>query len=313
MFDLFKKEEINSLKARIIELEEENQILHVQFEKKDERTKKSTSAKQEVERELNEARQKISSLTNELEKQKKEASGELNYRFSDRLSGQKIDEILFFIDSVQSKNPTLITVYLAGNESLKDISSDTVKLIDSSAIFLIDKIESTTGKVIFYDANQLIRLVFIPLSPISHSETAVSRQFNTVPLRENMEFEKILVINAHAGETFIGVIEAGNFTEHDIIRSSVMGKHAKGGWSQKRFQSLVEEDVKHHADKVRTALAPMIEKNRDIQWVIAGGEGKLVKMILEGYDYPLIMKSMDMFSNREQMLRDVMSLRLYGI
>jgi 6-phosphogluconate dehydrogenase len=92
-----------------------------------------------------------------------------------------------------------------------------------------------------------------------------------------------------------------------------MGKHAKGGWSQKRFQSLVEEDVKHHADKVRTALAPMIEKNRDLQWVIAGGEGKLVKMILEGYDYPVIMKSMDMFSNSDQMLKDVMSLRLYGI
>lgn len=313
MFDLFKKEELNSLKSRISQLEEENQGLKLQFEKKDERTKRSTSAKQEVERELNEARQKISSLMNELEKQKKETRGELNYRFTDQLSGQRVDEILFFIDFVQSKNPTLITVYLAENESLKDIESDTVKLIDSSAIFLIDKIESTTGKVILYDVNQLIRLVFIPVFPISHSEIVVSRQFMLESLRKNMEFEKILVINTHAGETFIGVIEAGSFTEHDIIRSSVMGKHAKGGWSQKRFQSLVEEDVKHHADKVRTALAPIIEKNRDIQWVIAGGEGKLVKMILEGYDYPVITKSMDMFSNRDQMLRDVMSLRLYGI
>ncbi|MBU4185096.1 MAG: hypothetical protein KKC23_02645 [Proteobacteria bacterium] len=82
------------------------------------------------------------------------------------------------------------------------------------------------------------------------------------------------------------------FVEHEIIRSSVMGKHSKGGWSQKRFQSLVEEDVRHHADKVRAALAPMMGKHKDIQYVIAGGEGKLIKIILEGYNYPLVIKSM---------------------
>lgn len=313
MFDLFKKEEIDSLKARISELEEENQRLKAHLEKKDERTKRYTSAKQEVDRELNEARQKISSLMNELEKRKKEPSGELNYHFSERLSGNKLDEILFSIESFRSKDPALVTVYLAKDESLEDLLSDTVKLIDSSASYLIDKIESTTGKVIFYDTDQLVRVIFIPVLPISHSEIAVSRQFNILPLQKSMEFEKILVINAHAGETFIGVIEGGIFSEHELIRSSVMGKHTKGGWSQKRFQSLVEEDVRHHADKVRIALSPIIEKNRDLQCVIAGGDGKLGKMILEGYDFPLISKSMDMFSNCDQMLRDVMSLRLYGI
>src|SRR5574337_1653726 len=86
---------------------------------------------------------------------------------------------------------------------------------------------------------------------------------------------------------------AGAFIEHEVIRSSVMGKHSKGGWSQKRFQSLVEEDVKHHADKVREALLPMAGRHKDIQYVITGGEGRLVKMVLEGLDYPLVMKSME--------------------
>jgi len=84
--------------------------------------------------------------------------------------------------------------------------------------------------------------------------------------------DKTLVINAHAGETFVGIMENDVFIEHDVIRSSVMGKHSKGGWSQKRFQSLVEEDVRHHSDKVRTALGTLIGKHRDIECVIAGGK-----------------------------------------
>jgi hypothetical protein len=38
-------------------------------------------------------------------------------------------------------------------------------------------------------------------------------------------------------------------------------------------------------------------------------------MMLEGYDYPIIMKSMDTVSTRsaEQLLREVMAVRVYGI
>jgi len=94
-----------------------------------------------------------------------------------------------------------------------------------------------------------------------------------------------------------------------------MGKHKQGGWSQKRFQSLVEEGIKHHADKVRAVLDLMLSKHKDIQYVIAGGDGKLIKMIMEGYDYPLLMKSFDAISkgNVEQVLREVMALRCYWI
>jgi len=61
VFDLFKKEKINSLKERISRLEEENRILSLQLGKKDEKQKKTIAIKQDVDRELNEARNKISS------------------------------------------------------------------------------------------------------------------------------------------------------------------------------------------------------------------------------------------------------------
>ncbi|MGB8216037.1 MAG: Vms1/Ankzf1 family peptidyl-tRNA hydrolase [Candidatus Methanoperedens sp.] len=313
MFDLFKKEEINSLKSKIAELEEENRRLAARLGKKDEKTKKSVAIKQEVDRELNEATQKISSFEKELQKLKEGSSSELKFRFSESLTRHKLDEILFILGSLQSKTSTLITIYLAKDETLKNITQERDLQIDNQSANLIEKIESTTGKAIFYDADRLIRAVIIPFLPISRSEYAVGKQFNLEPLKKSLEFDKILALNAHAGETFAAVIEDDNIVEHDIIRSSVMGKHKQGGWSQKRFQSLVEEDVKHHADKVRAALSGMIEKNRDIQYIIAGGEGKLIKMIMEGYDYPLIIKSMDAAGNIEKVFQEATKVRLYGI
>ncbi|MFZ3168510.1 MAG: Vms1/Ankzf1 family peptidyl-tRNA hydrolase [Candidatus Methanoperedens sp.] len=315
MFDLFKKEEINSLKARISQLEEENRILTLQLGKKDEKAKKTITIKQDVDRELNEAINKISSLTNEIQALKKETSQEFKFRLSESMSKNRLEEIIFFISAMKSKISTLITVYLEKDKAVGDVARETANLFDSSALHLIEKIESSTGKIILYDTNRIVNLVIIPVFPILTSECVLGTQFDLEPLKQNLEYEKILVVNTHAGETIIGIVEADTFVEHEIVRSSVMGKHKQGGWSQKRFQSLVEEDVKHHANKVRSALDPILSKHKDIQYVLAGGEGKLIKMIMEGYDFPLVMKSMDTISNGnvDQVLRDVLAVRCYWI
>ena len=312
MLDLFKKEEINSLKKRIKQLEEEKSQLMLRFEKKDELAKKTVSTKQEVDRELNDARHRISSLENEIQKLKKDEKSELSFRLSLNLGRNQLDELLFKLGSMRSKLSTLITFYLTNDETLKNVNEDLAALFEGQALHLIDKIESSTGKVVFYDTDQIIRLVLIPVFTIIENESSIDRKFNLGSLADSLSCEKTLVINAHAGESFIGMIEADSFVEHEIIRSSVMGKHSKGGWSQKRFQSLVEEDIKHHVNKVRDTLIPIIENNKDIQYVIASGEGKLVRTILEGYEFPVIPKSLDSL-NPQQVIKEVMSVRLYGI
>lgn len=314
LLDLFKKEEIGSLKTKIIQLEEENKKLLLQLEKRDEKVKRTVAVKQDADRELNECRQKIFSLESEIQNLKKETTGELSFRFSESLSKKRLEDLLFFLGSVQSKSSTLITIYLAKDGTLMDIDRDITDRILNSERALIEKIESQTGKVIFYDTDRIIKLMIIPVFPVLKSENSLDRGFNTGQFEIGLESERTLIINAHAGMTFIGIIEADTFVEHEVVKSSVMGKHSKGGWSQKRFQSLVEEDIKHHADKVRAALEPVIEKNRDIKYVIAGGDGKLIRMIMEGYDYPLIMKSMDArASDPQHLLKEAMSVRVYGI
>jgi hypothetical protein len=315
VLDLFKKEEIKSLKAKISQLEEENTKLCLRFEKRDEKAKRSITTKQDVDRELNEAINRISSLQNEIQILKKETSTELKFRFSENLSRNRFDEMIFLLGEIQSKLSTLITIYLAKDAKSVDLALDIVSLIDSSSLHLIEKIESSTGKIIFYDTNRIINLVIIPVFPILLSECFLNRQFNLEPLKKNLEYDRIIVINTHAGETFIGIAEADTFIEHEVVRSSVMGKHKQGGWSQKRFQALVEEDIKHHADKVRALLGPIITKHKDIQYIIAGGDGKLIKMITEGYHYPVVLKSMDtvLKGNVDQVLREALSMRCYWI
>ncbi|HMB46135.1 MAG TPA: hypothetical protein VKL21_09960, partial [Candidatus Methanoperedens sp.] len=230
MFDLFKKEEINSLKERISRLEEENRILSLQLGKKDDKAKKTIAIKQDVDRELNEARNKISSLTNEIQTLKNETTQEFKFRLSESLSKNRLEEIIFSLGGFQAKISTLITVYLEKDKALVDVAGDTVNLFDSSALHLIEKIESSTGKIIFYDTNRIVNLVIIPVLPILRSECVLNRQFDLQPLKENLEYDKILVVNAHAGETIIGIVEADTFVEHEIVRSNVMGKHKQGGW-----------------------------------------------------------------------------------
>lgn len=315
MLDLFKTEEIKSLKARISQLEEENKKLCLRLEKRDEKAKKTIATKQDVDRELNEAINKISSLQNEIQILEKETSTELKFRFSEIISQNRFDEMIFLLGGIQSKLSTLITIYLTKDTTYLDAEKDIVKLIDNSSLHLIEKIESSTGKIIFYDTNRIINIVIIPVFPILRSESFLNRQFNLEPLKVNLEYERILVLNTHAGETLIGIAQADSFIEHEVIRSSVMGKHKQGGWSQKRFQALVEEDIKHHADKVRAMLDPMIAKHTDIQCIIAGGDGKLIKMITGGYNYPVVLKSMDtvLKGNVDQVLREALSLRCYWI
>ena len=103
LLDLFKKEEINSLKNRIMQLEEEKSQLLLRFEKKDELAKKTVSTKQEVDRELNDARHRISSLENEIQKLKKDERSELSFRFSLNLSRNQLDALLFKLGSMRSK------------------------------------------------------------------------------------------------------------------------------------------------------------------------------------------------------------------
>ena len=70
-----------------------------------------------------------------------------------------------------------------------------------------------------------------------------------------------LIVSAHAGDTFLGVaMSRAGFEVMELVESQVKEKHSKGGWSQKRFERLREEDIKNHLDLILEKLAQLESK-----------------------------------------------------
>ncbi len=316
MLDLFGgklKKDLENLAKENQELKKQVESLTTRLEKQEEKVRKAAATKQSVEEELKDARQKIESLESELSIKKVPSVGEVDkpaVQTIKTLSRQELDELLFFIGSMESKYSSLVTICTAPDERFHN----TQNYIDPNTFLRIDKIESQTGKVVFY-APDLIQIVIIPPVPISVSLQQAAHRFDVRPLKEAIERDiSLCVLTVHAGESFIGIADTTRFLEHEIIKSSVMGRHSKGGWSQKRFERLVDEDIRHHIQKVKESLGPMLNAH-DTDFIIASGEKQLINQILE--EYPgkrTLLRPMDIDiskQNLDQILRIVWSSRLY--
>ena len=310
---------INKLEAQLKELLLENDSITARLEAKEEITRKAVSQKQVVEEELNSANKKIETFGFELSKLRQKETNELNFRNVSNISRQAMNRYLFQISSIKAMENSLITVYLKSGESLLDLQN-TNELLDSLGpknISFIDKIGSSTGIVVFYDTNQMIQEAVIPFLPLESSSWKLENSFDTVPFQNLLEKEvNLLILLIHAGESFIGITcSPDSFISHQIVRSSVKGKHTKGGWSQRRFEKLRDEDIQHHLEKVSSALLSIIkESSMEIDFIVASGDSRLVFESLKCFNYPLIERNLDVSvdkNNVNKILKDIWSSKRY--
>jgi len=166
---------------------------------------------------------------------------------------------------------------------------------------------SDRGVAIFSDPH-LFTLALVPPFPLKKDEATWAGSFRTGPLREMLE-TPVLVVAAHAGETVLGVALGGEgFAEHAVVRSTVKEKHTKGGWSQKRFERLREEDIRQHADLVKERLPRLLESYRSIPaYAVVSGDPTLVKLIAPALDFPVLEAKTGRFNrnNPNELLEEV--------
>ena len=297
------EEQIKTLKSRINELELENGSLSMRLSKKDMLTKKALSDKQEADAALNKAYERLKNLEYELKNTKKQNADELTFKNSVTLTNDKSMDLLFQIGSIRSKNENLLTIYLAPGDSLADLYEfeRTVNL-NKDTTSLVQKIKSPTGTAIFYDMNKsgmspLIAAAAAPPFPIDESKWMLNSAFDIEQLQEILNFEVVIaIVFAHAGETFIGVANKEKIIDYRIVRSSVKGKHKKGGWSQKRFERLIAEDVRNHVEKAREVFEEIMKEYKDkfdIKVIVGAGEQNLVKEITEGCECEILFKGLN--------------------
>jgi hypothetical protein len=111
----------------------------------------------------------------------------------------------------------------------------------------------------------------------------------------------VLVVSAHAGETFLGVaLSREGFLAEEQVASSVMGKHSKGGWSQKRFERLREEDIKSHLDLATEKISELMSKYKTLlKYAVLSGDESLIRQIAPGIGLPVVERRLEWHDERK--------------
>jgi len=294
------EEEIEGLRARVSELEEERDSLQLQIERREEKIRKLTAAGQETSLALKAAEQKIAALQERSAKEAEVEESAMDMRSSGSLlRPREVERLLDRLDAVRSAKDDLLSVYIAPGSSGESLPAEVADLARRAG--------SDRGIAAFIDP-LLFAIALVPPFPIGEGEVTWAGSFKTGPLKEMLD-TPVLVVAAHAGETLLGVaLGREGFAEHAVVRSTVKEKHTKGGWSQKRFERLREEDIRQHADLVRERLSQILGGYRSIPArAVVSGDHVLVDMIAPTIEMPIQEAKIGRFDrkNPEGLLEEV--------
>ena len=310
MVDLFGKKKLDDrileLQAALAKLEDEKEELLRTLEKRDEKMRKLSSANQEANLALKAAEQKAAALTTpaltaveRCEEQKPKAR---------KLSLREMDLLMERLKSCRSPKDDLLVAFYPGLVPEDDALPSQIKKAAAA-------IKSQRGGIILHSP-QLFTLQLIPPLPIQESYSREGSTFALDLMRDMMD-TPVLVVSAHAGETFLGVaLGREGFEAEEMVESSVMGKHSKGGWSQKRFERLREEDIKSHLDMVQEKLAELMGKYKTIlKYAVLSGEESLIRQIAPAIDFPVVERRLERHDDRKtkELLEEVYGFTCYRI
>ncbi|NYT19888.1 MAG: hypothetical protein GKC08_06340, partial [Methanosarcinales archaeon] len=285
--------------------------------------KRALAAKQEAEEKLKAANIKIETLTHQLEEKRTEVSEEISFTLIEEIAPSQMTSYIDQLSSIRSDHDSLITAYITEKEMNLNVgtSKEVMKEIDQNSQYLLQKIKSDTGYALFYDRMQMVREVIVPAIPFERSSVETASSFGTGTLKNNLTKDiNVCILAAHAGESLIGISsDKTGFDEDMIIRSSVKAKHTKGGFSQRRFERLRDEDIDHHVEKVRNALKNMLEHATvEIDRIIICGDTVLANYILENIDtdIPVMERNIDARIEKhdiDSIIRSIFSCRRYKL
>jgi hypothetical protein len=311
--DLFGKKKLEDhileLQALLAKLEGEKEELLRTLEKRDEKMRKLTSANQQANLALKAAEQRAAALS--LSPSPAQAAAEAcdgQKPKARKLSQREMDGLRERLKACRSPRDDLLVACYPGPVPEDGGLPPQIKKAASA-------IKSLRGGIILHSP-QLFTLQLIPPFPIQESYAWEGSAFVLDPLEEMME-TPVLVVSAHAGETFLGVaLSRDGFEAEEIVESSVMGKHSKGGWSQKRFERLREEEIKSHADLVAEKLAALMCKYKTLlKYVVLSGDESLIRQIAPSIDLPQVDRTLAWQGEKKtkELLEEVYGFTCYRI
>jgi hypothetical protein len=84
------------------------------------------------------------------------------------------------------------------------------------------------------------------------------------------------------------------------VESSVKEKHSKGGWSQKRFERLREEDIRNHVETVIEKISNLkIKYGAIVKFAVMAGDANLLKQISATIDLPIVERRLERHDEKQ--------------
>jgi hypothetical protein len=281
LVDLFGKkkreEKERGLEASLAELQKDREELLRILEKREERVKQLNSALQEARIALKEALQKGSrppeAKSDRLEPPKLQGR---------RMGPREMEQLCRRLSSCRSGEDDLLSVYNFNAQELPSEAQEAAISIGSSRGWIVLR------------SPQLFTLLLVPPIPLRESLTHLGETFSLEPIREIME-TPVLLVSSHAGDTFLGLaLGWRGFEVHELVSSSVKEKHSKGGWSQKRFERLREEDIRSHLEAVLDSLSRFQSQyGPAAKYALLAGDPSLTRQIAPKLSLPTVERRLE--------------------
>ncbi|MBN1322907.1 MAG: hypothetical protein JW986_02760 [Methanotrichaceae archaeon] len=302
--DLFGK---RRLEERVAELEEElaqcrqeSSQLASSLERKEARLRRLASDYQEVNQALKKAEQQLEQKTTQAVQEQPPNAAEASIA-SWPLRPREVARLGERLREQHSPREDLISAWTREGEELPP---DSARILSS--------LKSDTGFLVYHYPT-LFTIALIPPFPIQEESVQTASAFATQGIVDMLE-TSVLLVSAHAGDTFIGVsLSSEGFEAAESVHSVVKEKHSKGGWSQRRFERLREEDIRSHMEEVQGRLDIMLGRFRPlIKYAVLSGDRSLIKGISVG-DLPVLERRLERHDTRRQgeFLEDLYRFTLY--
>lgn len=232
-----------ALKERISELEAETESLRQRLDAESDRRAAAVSDKQAAEERANRLDDRIAELEDRVERAGDDGAARVEFRGVDSLRGDRRDEILSRLRSVETEPEGALTAMVDGDvpAAVRDALGDRSQLVARAEPCL----------AVVDDAEIVTALLDPPLAPDPFVEWGSSFRVEPPWFRP----EGRLAFGLLRSDLFaLGVYQGRERVELETVESDVMGSHSKGGFSQARFERRRDEQVSAHLDAAREVL-----------------------------------------------------------
>jgi hypothetical protein len=281
LVDLFGRkkheEREQELEARLAELQRELEDLLRTLEKREEKVKQLSSALQETRVALKAAEQKAG-RPQEMDQDR----SDLPRLQGRRISPREMEQLCRRLSSCRSSEADLLSIYSPGAQDLPSEAQEAARAIGSQRGWILLR------------SPRLFALLLVPPLPVTDLLSHAGETFLLEPIREMME-TPVLLISSHAKETFMGLaLGWKGFEAEEIVTSSVKEKHSKGGWSQKRFERLREEDIRNHLEAVLERLSQFQSRyGAAAKYALLAGDATLSRQIAPHLRLPTVERRLE--------------------